>query len=649
MILLSAPESAMLKEELVEVPKEMVANLEALESLGGEGQALTSEIIQFEGSSPNSPVGEQITINGALGQFEVSVGGKEFKSDLILDLSPKPILDMAYKPPGYISTGTERVDIKKLKGELEELIGVFEKPLYINYDENICAHGRSGKKGCTRCIDACPAEAISSLLDKVKVDTSRCHGGGICATEEEQERAGHILPAALVITVEEVASVGVEVWLSALAWGASSVYIFTLDGIPDTARQALELHLKMAQKILGAMNYPANVVSVLNDSSELITGSSNALQDGREMPQVSLIEEKCLQCNVCVNTCPENAISITPRLLFDRELRMKAKVLHQDEPFCCTKCGKPFATTSGIANIMTKLAGHSMFADERSRSPVFLSALVVTFLSVLTGTFCTLGHVEVARSLHYKLNNKEIMSEGKMFQQTQSQQFDDNLQQTASMNASMEAKDASMQSEDMSIQAEQQYRASAYSILAALLRGVPAQEVLDHVSEFANVNNVDEDELLLSMSSLGLAAQSSDVSAIDDEYHVLFIGLGKGELVPYGSWYLTGFLMEQPLSILRDDLKALGYERDESVVEPEDHVAALCEIMALLITESAGKDQKENLGKDETQVIFFEKHIEPWIGKFFKDLSEAESAVFYRAVGRFGTAFINFEKLYLDV
>ncbi|MEB8433108.1 molecular chaperone TorD family protein [Cocleimonas sp. KMM 6892] len=207
------------------------------------------------------------------------------------------------------------------------------------------------------------------------------------------------------------------------------------------------------------------------------------------------------------------------------------------------------------------------------------------------------------------------------------------------------------QSDEGSIQAEQQYRASAYSILAALLRGVPAQDVLEHVSEFAKVNleNVEQDELLLSMSSLGLAAQSSDVSAVDDEYHVLFVGLGRGELVPYGSWYLTGFLMEQPLSILRDDLKALGYERDESIVEPEDHVAALCEMMALLITESAESDQNKSIGKDDTQVIFFEKHIEPWMGRFFNDLSVADSAVFYRAVGRFGTALINFEKLYLNV
>ncbi len=234
------------------------------------------------------------------------------------------------------------------------------------------------------------------------------------------------------------------------------------------------------------------------------------------------------------------------------------------------------------------------------------------------------------------------MSTGKILQQTEVQSFDDCLQQVAV---------SGMQNNHMGVQTEQQYRASAYSILAALLRGIPSKDVLAHVAEFAKVHaeNVEEDELLLSMSALGLAAQSSDTSDVDDEYHILFVGLGRGELIPYGSWYLTGFLMEQPLSILRDDLKILGYERDESVVEPEDHVAALCEVMAMLITESAGAGQKENLGKDETQVIFFEKHIKTWMGRFFKDLSEADSAVFYRAVGRFGAAFINFEKLYLNV
>lgn len=187
---------------------------------------------------------------------------------------------------------------------------------------------------------------------------------------------------------------------------------------------------------------------------------------------------------------------------------------------------------------------------------------------------------------------------------------------------------------------EQLYRASAYSILAALLRNVPTRDVLEHVANFSDVA-VDEDELLLSMSTLGLAAKSTELSAIDDEYHDLFIGLGRGELIPYASWYLTGYLMEKPLSILRDDLKALGFERDESVVEPEDHVAALCEVMSLLIS-----DEEVTA---ETQTIFFEKHLIEWINRFFDDLSTAESAVFYRAVGRFGSAFLNLEKQYLLV
>ena len=198
----------------------------------------------------------------------------------------------------------------------------------------------------------------------------------------------------------------------------------------------------------------------------------------------------------------------------------------------------------------------------------------------------------------------------------------------------------SMSANSLKAGQEQQYRASAYSILGALLRKVPEKEVLEHVANFSKVA-VDEDELLLSMSTLGLAAQSSELSAIDDEYHDLFIGLGRGELVPYGSWYLTGYLMEKPLSLLRDDLKALGFERDENVVEPEDHVAALCEVMSLLISDESVDT--------ETQTIFFEKHMSEWINRFFDDLSTAESAVFYRAVGRFGSAFMNLEKQYLLV
>ncbi|MEW8584258.1 MAG: molecular chaperone TorD family protein, partial [Candidatus Thiodiazotropha sp.] len=112
------------------------------------------------------------------------------------------------------------------------------------------------------------------------------------------------------------------------------------------------------------------------------------------------------------------------------------------------------------------------------------------------------------------------------------------------------------------------------------------------------------------------------------------------ELVPYGSWYLTGFLMEKPLGRLRDDLARLGFQRQEGVTEPEDHVAALCEVMGMLITEGI---------EFERQSHFFESPMAGWLERFFADLSEAKTAVFYRAVGRFGAAFAAMEKRYLSM
>jgi TorA maturation chaperone TorD len=186
---------------------------------------------------------------------------------------------------------------------------------------------------------------------------------------------------------------------------------------------------------------------------------------------------------------------------------------------------------------------------------------------------------------------------------------------------------------------EQQYRAAAYSIIAALLRDVPGEETLRQIGAFEQVG-VDEDDMLLAMSSLGLASQAVDREAISEEYHKLFIGIGRGELVPYGSWYLTGYLMEQPLSALRDDLAELGIERDAQANEPEDHIAALCEVMSILISDSADLS---------IQLRFFEKHLGSWCEKFFQDLEAAESASFYRSVGRFGSAFISIDKHYLNM
>ena len=193
-----------------------------------------------------------------------------------------------------------------------------------------------------------------------------------------------------------------------------------------------------------------------------------------------------------------------------------------------------------------------------------------------------------------------------------------------------------LSAESSMVTEEDRYRSGVYGLLAGLLRSAPNQAALDRVAGFASVEP-SQGEMALAMSMLGLAAKTCSPESVDDEFHDLFIGLGRGELVPYGSWYITGFLMEKPLGRLRDDLAQLGFQRNDDVREPEDHVAALCEIMLMLIDDGASL---------ELQAHFFNTHMADWIKRFFIDLSEAKSAVFYRGVGRFGAAFIELEERY---
>jgi TorA maturation chaperone TorD len=138
-------------------------------------------------------------------------------------------------------------------------------------------------------------------------------------------------------------------------------------------------------------------------------------------------------------------------------------------------------------------------------------------------------------------------------------------------------------------------------------------------------------------SALAQAANEASADSVAREFFDLFIGVGRGELLPYGSYYLTGFLNERPLARLREDLRALGIERVETQREPEDHAAILCEIMAGLI---GGRFQ----ARAETQRQIFEKHLAPWIGRFFTDMAVADAADFYRHVGAVGHRFIEVEK-----
>jgi|LGOV01.1.fsa_nt_gb TorA maturation chaperone TorD len=185
-----------------------------------------------------------------------------------------------------------------------------------------------------------------------------------------------------------------------------------------------------------------------------------------------------------------------------------------------------------------------------------------------------------------------------------------------------------------------QIRASSYALLAALLANPPTEELLTQLQGI-ETDTDNEKDIVNAWSMLKLAAQRHNAELIADEYHVLFIGLGRGELVPFASWYLTGFLMEKPLAHLRQRLLELGFEQQDDVHEPEDHAAALCEVMSQLILD-ADTDF-------ETERDFYEKFMGNWMKRFFNDLQKTETSGFYRAVGQLGEAFLDIENRYFSM
>lgn len=176
-------------------------------------------------------------------------------------------------------------------------------------------------------------------------------------------------------------------------------------------------------------------------------------------------------------------------------------------------------------------------------------------------------------------------------------------------------------------------RAREYALLAALLMRAPDAELLRQLSRLSG----DASPLGMAHLALAEAAGRSTAEKVSREYFDLFIGIGRGELLPYGSYYLAGFLHERPLARLRGDLAWLGIERTDHNPEPEDHAATLCEVMAGLI-------RGEFAAEPGAEREFFGKHIEPWFERLFDDLVRAERAVFYRAVGVLGRVFIGIER-----
>lgn len=348
--------------------------------------------------------GRALRIEGHLGAFTLDLGepGKHnhqrIHADLVVDLSAEPRIARELPPPGYWHFGCEAPDLDAACLVLDGMVGTFEKPRYFNYDPDICAHARSGQSGCRRCIDACPAEAIISIGERVEVNPNLCQGGGICATvcptgamryaypgpgdtaerlrlmlrayseaggtdpvvmfaAESDAAALPATPAnVLLLVVEELASVGHELWLAAIAWGAGCVMLADSGSVPDRARTALAEQIALCHGLLEGLGYdpaalqavdtremPAQCTAVAglpdaarfaatDDKRQLATLALDHLWEAsvsrtQSFPlpprspygRIAVDSDRCTLCMSCTSVCPALALSAgddVPRLVF---------------------------------------------------------------------------------------------------------------------------------------------------------------------------------------------------------------------------------------------------------------------------------------------------------------------------------------------
>lgn len=270
--------------------------------------------------------GGQPQLSGTLGNFRLSFPASGDGSnpdaiatlakacfDLVLDLNDAPMLPREVLPPGYYAPGRDAYALEDAIAELPDMRGEFEKPKYFNFDPNICAHGRRGISGCTRCLDVCPTLAITSIGETVQVDENICQGFGSCASVcptgaityafpgtrdllaylrtvvvrygesggadpvllfYDGASAGPIadefaqsLPEnALPVELEEVGSVGMDTWLACLAYGVRRILILAGAETPRSIVKALEGQIKVTAKVLEGMGYPGAAVQLVDIS-----------------------------------------------------------------------------------------------------------------------------------------------------------------------------------------------------------------------------------------------------------------------------------------------------------------------------------------------------------------------------------------------
>ena len=411
---------------------------------------------------------------GELAQTEPRNGGRS-ACDIILDLSgEKPLFPAGHKREGYLRADPKSASaVSQALLDAVQLVGTFEKPLYVMTEPLLCAHSRACQSGCTRCLDSCPTGAIQPDGDHVSVDPMICAGCGGCSAlcpsgaisydappvstsfrrietlargfretagaaprllvHDDSfgremialaARFGRGLPAD-VIPMEHpaLASFGHAEMLGALGAGFAAVDIMLS---PQAEREVLEQELALAEAIAGqgclrllepaepdqlsdalfgteiqstapepvllmgtrrqvarvaalAIRPHADIlplpdaapygkVEVNTDACTLCLSCvslcpSGALADNPDLPQLRFQEDACLQCGLCANICPEDAITLTPQLNLT-DAALSQRILHEEEPFTCVECGKPFGVKSTIEKITEKLAGkHGMFEN----------------------------------------------------------------------------------------------------------------------------------------------------------------------------------------------------------------------------------------------------------------------------------------------
>ena len=436
--------------------------------------------------------------------FQRDAQEREEKFDLVLDLRDAPGFTQHALPQGYVHLPASADAMAQVRAvtQLRDLVGEFEKPRFFTYKQKICAHGRNQSVGCNACVDVCSASAISSDLkrNQIVVNPNLCVGCGTCTTVCPTGALSYAYPraseqgvklrtllatyakaggqdAALLLHSQEAgaalvndlgrmaqldktvrgvparviplplwhtSSTGIDLWLTAFAYGARQVWVLMTGEEAPQYHEALREQMAVAESIVQALGYsgrhfklievrdardlplldaelgeaPAQGVTkaasfavqpekratldlaldhLLQDSATRATRTKDAaialpaaspfgslainrdactlclscvsacpagaLQDNAERPQLRFIEKNCVQCGLCATTCPENAITLQPRLLLSDE-RRQPRVLNEAQPYQCVRCGKPFGTLKGIEVMLAKLSGHAMFQGE---------------------------------------------------------------------------------------------------------------------------------------------------------------------------------------------------------------------------------------------------------------------------------------------